>query len=86
MKYLNKKANNSLKLVGSKQVLKAIIFSEAKLKCVVLASDAKQDIIEPIIDLCKQKQIQVYYVENKKQLGRFAGIQVNAACIALMSL
>lgn len=77
--------NNSLKVVGVKQVLKAIIFSFANMRCVLLAKDADKEVIEPIIDLCKQKNVQIYLAHNKKVLGNLAGIDVAASSIAIMN-
>ena len=82
---IKKMFNNSLKHVGKKQVLKAIIFSANKTRCVVLARDADKDIVDPIIDLCLKKNVQIYQVENKKDLGDFAGIDVNASAVAVMN-
>jgi ribosomal protein L7Ae-like RNA K-turn-binding protein len=82
---ITKLFNNSLKHVGKKQVLKAIIFSPTKTRCVVLAADADSDVIDPIIDLCLKKNVQVYQVENKKDLGNFAGVDVNTSAVAVMN-
>lgn len=82
---LQKLGNNSLKVVGRKQVLKTIIFSLEKTRCVVLAKDAKNDVVEPILDLCKQKKVQVYLIPTKKDLGNFAGIDVEASALALLN-
>jgi len=82
---LNKLVNNSLKLIGRKQVLKAIIFSLDKIRCVVLAKDAESDVVEPIIDLCKQKNVQIYLAPSKKELGSLAKIEVNASVIAVLN-
>lgn len=85
MEKLKEIVNNSLKVVGTKQVLKAIIFSLDKIMCVVLAKDANSEVIEPIIDLCQQKEVQLYMGPNKKVLGAIAGIEVNASSLAIMN-
>jgi ribosomal protein L7Ae-like RNA K-turn-binding protein len=82
---LKKKVNNSLKVVGKKQVLKAIIFSLDKVKFVVLAKDAQIEVVEPIIDLCKAKKVQIYLASSKQELGSIAGIDVSASVIAVMN-
>ena len=82
---LKKLVNNSLKIVGKKQVLKAIIFSLDKVKFVILAKDAQIEVVEPIIDLCNAKKVQVYYAPTKQELGQIAGIEVNASVIAILN-
>jgi large subunit ribosomal protein L7A len=82
---LKKLVNNSLKIVGKKQVLKAIIFSLSKIKFVILAKDAQTEVVEPILDLCKAKNVQVYLASNKQELGQLAGIEVNASTIAVLN-
>ena len=82
---LKKLVNNSLKVVGKKQVLKAIIFSLDKVKFVILAKDAQTDVVEPIIDLCKVKNVQVYLSSTKQELGQIAGIEVNASVLAVLN-
>ncbi|MGD9901094.1 MAG: ribosomal L7Ae/L30e/S12e/Gadd45 family protein [Spirochaetales bacterium] len=82
---LQKLVNNSLKVVGRKQVLKAIIFSLDRTWCVVVAKDAKADVVDPILDLCKTKKVQVYLVPSKRELGNIAGVDVEASAIALLN-
>ncbi|MDD4211069.1 MAG: ribosomal L7Ae/L30e/S12e/Gadd45 family protein [Clostridia bacterium] len=82
---LKKQVNNSLILVGKKQVLKAIIFSLDKMQCVILAKDAEVSVIEPIIDLCKAKNVQIYLATSKEELGNIARIDVNASALAVMN-
>jgi len=82
---LKKLVNNSLKIVGKKQVLKAIIFSLTEVKFVILAKDAQIEVVEPIIDLCKAKKVQVYYATTKQELGQIAGIEVNASVLAVLN-
>jgi|LGOV01.1.fsa_nt_gb large subunit ribosomal protein L7A len=77
--------NNSLMFVGRKQVLKAIIFSPDRVECVLLARDAQADLTEPIMDLCKQKNLKFYFIESKKELGKLAGIDVNASTLAVLN-
>lgn len=82
---LKKLVNNSLKIVGKKQVLKAIIFSLNSVRCVIIARDAEGEVVEPILDLCKQKKVQVYFAANKQELGFVAGIDVMASVVALLN-
>jgi|GEM_PF-165181 large subunit ribosomal protein L7A len=85
LQQLENEVNNSLKVVGKKQVLKAIIFSLDKVRCVILAKDAQQEVIQPIIDLCKQKEVQIYLAFSKRKLGDLSGISVNASAIAILN-
>ena len=82
---LKKQVNNSSIIVGKKQVLKAIIFSLDKVSCVILAKDAEIEVTEPIIDLCKIKNVQVYLANTKQELGCVAGIDVNASALAILN-
>lgn len=82
---IKNQVNNSLKIVGKKQVLKAIIFSLDKVKFVILAKDAQMEVVEPIVDLCKAKNVQIYLASTKEQLGSIACIDVSASVLAVMN-
>ena len=71
------------KTIGTKQTLKAVEKGTAQL--VFIAKDAETKITAPIIELCKQKNIPVQYVETMAELGRACKIDVGAAAAALIS-
>lgn len=76
------KLNTSNKVVGSKQV--KIMLIKDKLEIVYVARDAEGNVVNDIIEACKQKQIKVIYVESMKKLGEACGIDVSAASAALL--
>jgi len=74
---------NSPKVIGTKQVKKAINKGIAKI--VFIAEDAEPHIIEPIKELCQQNQVEVLVVKNMNLLGDACGIEVGAATVALIN-
>jgi large subunit ribosomal protein L7A len=79
---------NSLKqadkfVTGSKQTIKAIEAGTAVK--VILASDAEEKLIRPIIDKCAEKNIPISYVDTMVELGKACGIKVGAAMAAILS-
>lgn len=74
---------NSPKVIGTKQVKKAI--NKGIAKKVFIALDAELHIIEPIKELCQQNQIEVSMVENMDTLGNACGIEVGSAAVALIN-
>ena len=70
------------KIVGAKQVKKAL--QNEELETVFIAEDADKNVTDEIARTCKNKDIQVVYVENMRQLGDACGIDVNAAVAALI--
>jgi len=74
---------NSPKVIGTKQVKKAI--NKGIAKKVFIALDAEPHIIEPIKELCRQNQVEVSMVENMDTLGNACGIEVGSATVALIN-
>ncbi|NMB07499.1 MAG: 50S ribosomal protein L7ae-like protein [Tissierellia bacterium] len=70
------------KIVGTKQVKRAINNSEAEI--VYVAKDADKKIIDEIITICNEKEIEVIYVDTMEELGERCKIDVNAATAALL--
>lgn len=70
------------KTVGAKQVKKAL--NAHKAEVVFVAVDAEKKIIDEIIQICKEKRVEVIHVENMKELGDACRIDVNAATAALL--
>ena len=75
---------NSPKVIGTKQVKKAI--NKGIAKKVFIAEDAEPHIIEPIKELCRQNQVEVSMVENMDLLGNACGIEVGSATVALINI
>ncbi|WP_406243967.1 ribosomal L7Ae/L30e/S12e/Gadd45 family protein [Tissierella carlieri] len=76
------KLNGTNKIVGAKQVKRAL--NSQEVEAVFIANDADNKVINEIKEICIGKQIQVIYVDNMKKLGDACGIDVNAATAALL--
>jgi len=72
----------SKKTVGLKQSVKAI--ESGVVKKVLLAEDAEEKVIKNIIDLIKEKEVEIEYVDSMKTLGRACGINVGAAVACII--
>lgn len=73
---------NLRKIVGTKQVKKAII--KGQVRKTYIASDAEAHIIEPLKELCQEHQVPYEMVESMKLLGDACGIDVGSAAVALL--
>ena len=69
-----------MKYVGIKQVLKAV--KSGEINKVYIGKDAEKHVIGDLIVLCKEKEIKIIYIETMKELGKLAGIDINAAAAA----
>ena len=74
--------NTFPKLVGTRQVLRAII--EAQLRLVIVAKDADSKLKKQIEGSCKDKNIPIVYTLSKRELGTIVGIEVACACIGIL--
>jgi len=52
---------------------------------VFIAGDAEPHIVEPIIELCRQNDIDYQTVESMKALGEACGIEVGSAAAATLN-
>ncbi len=73
---------NSKKVVGSKQVKKAVIKGIAGK--VLLAGDAEPRIIEPLQDICQRHGVEIVMIETMQELGCACDIEVGSAAVALL--
>jgi large subunit ribosomal protein L7A len=71
------------KVIGTKQVKRAISKDEVSL--VFIAKDADIKLKSEIENLCKEKKVPIEYVEKMKELGEACGIDINAATAALLN-
>ncbi|MCF6464408.1 ribosomal L7Ae/L30e/S12e/Gadd45 family protein [Clostridium sp. Cult2] len=76
------KLNTDKKVVGTKQVKRALM--NGKAKTVYIAKDADNRIKNEIITVCNEKQIPIIHVETMEKLGETCNIDVSAACAALL--
>lgn len=70
------------KVVGTKQCLKAV--QNDKAKVVFIAKDAEERVTNPVLQLAKEKQVQIEYVETMKELGALCNIEVKTAVAAII--
>jgi len=70
------------RMVGSKQTLKAI--SRGQARVVFVAANADKHVVDPIVQACAEKGIEVVQVDNIKNLGRACGIEVGCASAAII--
>lgn|GEM_PF-52756 len=68
--------------VGTKQTLKAIKQENPKL--VLIADDADPQVIRPILELCRERNLKVIRVPSMADLGRCCGIDVGAATASVI--
>lgn len=71
-------------VVGMKQVLRAL--DHDQLQTVYLASDADPALKSKIRAACDVHGAEVIPVNAMKELGRFCGIEVGAACAGVMRM
>ena len=74
--------NNSSKLIGTRQVLKAII--DNSLQLVVIAKDTDLSIKDNIINSCVINKVNYIECLSRKELGVIANINVDCACIGIL--
>lgn len=69
-------------VIGKKQTLRALQRDEAEK--IYISKDADLHVTKPIADVCKEKNIEIIYFDNMKELGTSVGINVNAAAAAVL--
>lgn len=74
--------NASRKTVGTKQTQKFI--ESGQVLVVYIAKDAEERVTSPLLQMCKEKGIEVVYVDSMKELGNACGIKVGAATAAVL--
>lgn len=79
---IEKLRSNKNVTIGLKQTIKAI--GKDLVQMVFIAQDADEKVLRPLIDLCKEKNVHIEYVPDKKELGRECNIQVGAAAVGLL--
>ncbi|MFD3155610.1 ribosomal L7Ae/L30e/S12e/Gadd45 family protein [Haloimpatiens sp. FM7330] len=68
------------KVVGIKQTIKAV--KNDIVEEVYVAKDVEQKVIEPLIQLAKQKSLELVYIDTMNELGKLCGIDVGASVAA----
>ncbi|ADY54752.1 LSU ribosomal protein L7AE [Syntrophobotulus glycolicus DSM 8271] len=74
-----KKENN--RVVGIKQTKRAL--EKGGVSYVYVARDADAGLLQPIVELCRIKGLEVKEVQTMSELGKICGIAVGAAVAAV---
>jgi len=74
--------NSVKKTIGTKQTIKAVQRNAAAV--VYVAKDAEPHVVEPLINLCKEKGVEVVTVDSMLELGKACGIEVGSASAAIL--
>ncbi len=77
------KLSQEEKVVGAKQVKRSL--SNSEVEVVFIALDADKDVTDEIVELSKEKNVHIEYVEKMQDLGIACGIDINAAVAALLN-
>ncbi len=72
----------SKKTIGSKQTLKAIEQGQAQV--VYIAKNAERHVVEPIVENCVAKGVELIEVDTMLYLGKACGIEVGCASAAII--
>lgn len=72
------------RVVGTKETLKAVEKSEARV--VFIARDADEKVTRPVTDLCRDRGVEIQGVESMRELGKWCGIKIGAATAAIIEL
>ena len=75
--------NSTKKTIGTKQTMKAVQKNTATL--VYVAGDAESHVSNPLVELCKEKGIEVVIVDSMLELGKACGIEVGSASAAVIA-
>ncbi|MDN5344940.1 MAG: large subunit ribosomal protein [Clostridia bacterium] len=70
------------KSVGTKQVTKAVMKGTARV--VYIANDAETRVTGPLIQLCRDRGVEIIRVESMQELGQACGIEVGSASAAIL--
>ncbi len=70
------------KTVGAKQTLKLIENGQAQV--LYVAKDAEERVTAPLLQVAKEKSLEIVFVESMKDLGNACGIKVGAATAAIL--
>lgn len=76
----NELGNN--KVIGKKQTMRLLL--EDEVKTVYIARDADSSVTNEVIELCKNKGVEIVYIDKMRELGDICGIEVNAATAAVL--
>lgn len=67
------------KVAGVKQATKAI--KSGAVKVLYVASDADFKLIKPLLEIAKEFQVEIQYIDTMKELGKLCSIDVGSAAM-----
>lgn len=70
------------KVIGIKQCTKLLKSDEGKV--LYVAKDANAKLISPIIQLAKEKNINIVEISTMKELGEISGIDVKSSTVLIL--
>lgn len=70
------------KVIGIKQSTKAIKNGDGVV--LYVAADADSKLINPLVQLAKDKGLEVTFIETMKELGKMCGIEVGSAATLML--
>lgn len=73
---------NASKVIGIKQVTKAV--NKGLAEAVFIAEDADARVLQPLKELCDQKNVGTVIVPTMTELGHACSIEVGAAAAAVL--
>ncbi|MBC7325193.1 MAG: ribosomal L7Ae/L30e/S12e/Gadd45 family protein [Moorella sp. (in: Bacteria)] len=68
--------------VGTKQVTKAVMKGIARV--VYIARDAEVRVTGPLVQLCRERGVEIVEVDSMKELGRACNIEVGSASAVIL--
>ena len=71
------------RVAGVKQTRRAV--QEGRVRRVFLAEDADPRVVDPLAELCRERNVPVERASSMKELGGLCGIAVGSAAAALLS-
>ncbi len=68
--------------VGSSATLRAL--QKGQLTEVIVAADADQNVVQPVIEACKAAEVPFQLVDSQALLGKACGLSVGASTVGLL--
>lgn len=72
------------RVVGARETLKKIAQGHAV--CVYVATAADPKVVKEVVSSSQAHHVPLFYIDTMAELGRLCGIQVGAACAAVVPL
>lgn len=69
--------------VGTKQTVKAV--EKGLASVVFVARNAEERVVDPLVRLCRERGIEVAWVDDMLALGKACGIEVGTASAAILT-